>query len=165
MSGHCAFMSRNTEQGRAAHERCHAQGGGNRANPKKEFQPCPCRCHYESGDGMLDIYECDGCGGEIVEAPLWPFDEDGDARYTHIDRETDRATGEDCPDRPAPKRKDEQASASRDCVRCGCEFTSSAGSKVCAHCLRDEERERAEAAAAEDNLDDFDDLDDLSDFD
>jgi len=163
-------MSRNTAQGRAAHERCDEQGGGHRANPNKEFQPCPCRCQCEAGDGMLDNYECGSWGGEIVGAPLWPFDEDGDVRYTHIDRETDRATGEECPERPAPKtraKQTEEFDESRDCIRCGSAFTSSAGSRVCAYCLRVEEQERAAETAAEDDFSDLDDLDedDFADLD
>lgn len=89
MSGHCAHPSKNEETGETSHERCHRQGGGQRANPTKEFQPCPCPCHYG------EEFECGGCGQPIREAPLWPYDSDGDMRYTHIDR-TGRAIGEDC---------------------------------------------------------------------
>lgn len=89
MSGHCAHFSKNETTGETSHERCHRQGGGQRANPAKEFQPCPCPCHYG------EAYECGGCGRTIVEAPLWPYDSDGDMRYTHVD-ENGRAIGEDC---------------------------------------------------------------------
>lgn len=40
MSGHCA--SGGTDYNNAAHERCQRNGGFQRANPKREFQPCPC---------------------------------------------------------------------------------------------------------------------------
>lgn len=85
MSGHCAFPSASVG-GETSHDRCR---GSNRANPQKEFQPCPCPCHYG------EEYECGSCEQPIREAPLWPLDEDGDMRYTHIDR-TGRAIGEDC---------------------------------------------------------------------
>lgn len=86
MSGHCAFPSSED-----SHARCHRQGAGNRANPAKEYQPCPCSCHFP-----IDEYECGACGRVILEAPHWPPYEDGDTRYTHIDKEG-RAIGDDCP--------------------------------------------------------------------
>lgn len=92
MSGHCASHAGKdslSKQEFAAHDRCQRNGGGQRANPKREFQPCPCAFHYG------EIFECGGCGREIAEALLWPFDEDGDMRYTHIDG-SGRALGEDC---------------------------------------------------------------------
>jgi hypothetical protein len=85
MSGWCGTPS-NTN-GVDSHTRC---AGGNTANPRKEFSPCPCPCH------LGETFECGGCGKDIREAPAWPLDEDGDMRYTHIDPKTGRATGEDC---------------------------------------------------------------------
>lgn len=99
MSGHCA--SGGADLSNASHERCQKNGGFQRANPKREFQPCPCPCHYGTGPEAeaygeaAEVYECGGCGYEIVEATFWPLDTDGDVRYTHIDG-TGRATGEDC---------------------------------------------------------------------
>lgn len=99
MSGHCHTHSHQsvlTELGTASHDRCERNGGGNRANPNHEFQPCPCRHHYMAADGSApEVYECGGCGKEIIEAAYWPLDEDGDIRYTHIDGDG-RALGEDC---------------------------------------------------------------------
>ena len=94
MSGWCGNPS--MTDGVSSHSRC---SGGNRANPGKEFSPCPCPCHYP-----VDEYECGNCGGVLREAPLWPqedeeaFDEDGNLYpvYTHIDPATGRATGEEC---------------------------------------------------------------------
>jgi len=83
----------------SSHSRC---DGGNRANPAKEFAPCKCFCHYPE-----DEYECE-CGGIIKEAPLWPLDEDGDVRYTHIDPVTGMALGEDCMPRPRVSRNREK---------------------------------------------------------
>lgn len=85
MSGHCNFPQ--TRDPEVSHARCK---GGQRANPQRTYQPCGCDCH------LGEEFECGGCGGVIREAPLWPLDSDGDARYTHIDPETGRATGEDC---------------------------------------------------------------------
>ena len=86
MSGHCAFpQTRHPEE---SHARCR---GGQRANPAKVFQPCPCVCHFPYGE----TYECGSCGGVIILAEHWPLDEDGDQRYTHIDN-SGRALGEEC---------------------------------------------------------------------
>lgn len=104
MSGHCA--SGGTDYTNASHERCQRNGGYQRANPQKEFQPCPCPCHYGVGPDVLapelevEVYECGGCGREIIEAVFWPLDADGDPRYTHIDG-TGKALGEDCTQSPA----------------------------------------------------------------
>jgi predicted Fe-S protein YdhL (DUF1289 family) len=90
MSGWCGAPSP------GSHERCHViYGGGNRANPRKEFSPCPCTCHF--GD---ETFECGGCGGVLKEAPHWPQEDpdyEGEPVYTHIDPRTGRATGEECP--------------------------------------------------------------------
>lgn len=85
MSGWCAHPS--VTDGFDSHARC---TGGQRANPAKQFTPCPCACH------LGETYECSGCGRDIREAPLWPLDEDGDMRYTHIDTKDGRAIGEEC---------------------------------------------------------------------
>lgn len=89
MSGHCSFPQSDDPQ--QSHDRCANMGGGNRWNPQKEFSPCPCPCHYPG-----ERYECGNCGGTITEATLWPYDDDGDVRWTHIDLTTGRATGEEC---------------------------------------------------------------------
>ena len=89
MSGWCSTVSI-LNDGTESHTRC---TGGNRANPFREFQPCPCQCHYPDEE-----YECE-CGGVLKEAPLWPQeDEDmeGEPVYTHIDPRTGRALGEEC---------------------------------------------------------------------
>lgn len=54
---------------------------------------CPCPCHFPGEE-----LECE-CGGVLKEAPHWPEDPDypGEPVYTHIDRETGRAIGEECP--------------------------------------------------------------------
>ena len=83
MTGHCAFPASNITD---PHARCL---GGNRANPDKEWQPCPCECH------LGETYEC-GCGRLIREAPLWrDFEGDEDMIYVHIE-ESGRAVGEHC---------------------------------------------------------------------
>lgn len=101
MSGHCSTHIGHdnlSEQQWTSHKRCDANGAGNRANPKHEYQPCPCAHHFDQSE----VYECGGCGREIVEAAHWPLDEDGDTRYTHIDG-TGRALGEDCTERPVSR--------------------------------------------------------------
>jgi hypothetical protein len=86
MSGFCAFPA--TERVRNgvvepvppeySHERCLLSG-------------CPCSCH------LGEEYEC-GCGRTIREAPLLTNDEAPDEMvYVHVDRETGRSIGEECP--------------------------------------------------------------------
>lgn len=95
MSGHCA--SPQSEHPEESHARCARNGGGNTARPSKEFQPCPCQCHFPE-----DRYECAGCGGLLAEAPHWPDEEaeaegrDPEVVYTHIHPKTGRATGFEC---------------------------------------------------------------------
>lgn len=98
ISGWCGSPSET--DGMSSHDRC---SGGNRANPGKEFSPCKCSCHYPD-----DLYECGGCGKDITVAPLWPLDEDGEERYTHIDPKTGRATGEDCLVSGNKKKREEE---------------------------------------------------------
>lgn len=82
MSGFCNSPSR--EKPERSHERCR---GGNRANPGKEFQPCPCSCH------LGEEYECGGCGRMIREAPMWEDDEyPDDPVYVHIDKSGNATT-------------------------------------------------------------------------
>lgn len=88
MSGHCAHPATDTPQ--KSHERC---PGGNRANPGKEFSPCPCPCHLGA-----DEFECAGCGRPLRIALRWPQEDPetpDDPVYTHIDKEG-RALGEEC---------------------------------------------------------------------
>lgn len=90
MSGWCNTPS--TTDGVDSHTRC---AGGNTANPAREFQPCPCPCHYPD-----ERYECE-CGGELVEAPHWPLSDEDieegiEVLYTHVDHRG-RALGEECP--------------------------------------------------------------------
>ena len=83
MSGHCMAPATNIAD---PHGKCKA---GNRANPDKEWQPCPCECH------LGETYEC-GCGRLIREAPLWrDFEEDEDMIYVHVE-DSGRAIGEEC---------------------------------------------------------------------
>lgn len=90
MSGHCAFPT--TSNPEKSHERCDLHGGGSKANPRKEFVPCPCSCH------LGEEFECGNCGRPLREAPGWPnTDEPGEMVYTHIDPHTGRAIGEVCP--------------------------------------------------------------------
>lgn len=81
MSGWCSTPSP------GSHSRC---TGGNRANPNREFQPCPCSCHFG------EEYDCGNCGGVLYEAPTWVNDEYPDEMvYTHVKH--GRGTGEECP--------------------------------------------------------------------
>lgn len=89
MSGHCNFPQ--TAKPEVSHQRCQMNGHGNRANPDRIFQPCPCRCHFPEEE-----YECE-CGSTIVAAPHYPVDEDGDTRYVHLDPKTGRVVDEECP--------------------------------------------------------------------
>lgn len=93
MSGHCAFPT--TDSPVTSHDRCEVHGGGNTANPKKEFHPCPCSCH------LGEEFECGNCGRALREAPLWPNTdpdcEPDEMVYTHVDPHTGRAIGEVCP--------------------------------------------------------------------
>jgi hypothetical protein len=92
MTGHCAFHST------GSHERCERMGAGQRANPSKEFTPCPCPQHFD----QTQVYECSECGGDLVLTD-WPnddpedVDEDGEPYpvYSHIDH-SGRALGQVC---------------------------------------------------------------------
>lgn len=151
MSGHCAV-------GGTGHERCQRNGGGQRANPQRIFQPCPCPCHYTDDEGAQVVYECGACGGEIVECAYWPLDADGDTRYAHVDA-SGRVLGEECT-RSAPVSRNvepEPEDAPKHCIRCGDLFVDEAGTRVCKPCIKIEQEER-------DAADDFSDLDDEDDF-
>lgn len=102
MSGHCNFPATHVDgepAGNLSHERCAMLGAGNKANPTKEFAPCPCRCHLGT-----DEYVCENCNRPLREAPMWPNafaegDEDADPDemvYVHIEPATGRAIGEEC---------------------------------------------------------------------
>ena len=80
MSGFCAHPTDNT-----SHERC---GGGQRANPQKQFQPCPCSCHLGE-----ERYDCGNCGGTLAEAPVLTAVL-GEAMYVHVNPKTGRSYGE-----------------------------------------------------------------------
>lgn len=164
MSGHCASHIGHadlSEAQAASHSRCVNNGGGNRANPQREFQPCPCAHHYNlDADGNpAEVYECGGCGREIVEAWYWPLDEDGETRYTHIDG-TGRALGEECVSAPVSRNPEPVEPATVDCVRCGNEFKPFLDSRVCMPCVKAAEME----AEAEDDFSDLDDEDDFADL-
>lgn len=81
----------------SSHERCHRTGGGQAANPDKEWQWCPCSCHLAKDEaGEPDLYDCQ-CGGVIALAPLMGEDEDGDPIYVHVDpRDGNRMIGLEC---------------------------------------------------------------------
>ena len=86
MSGHCAHPAENAD----SHARCQRNGGGNRANPGHEFQPCPCTCHVDE-----ERYECENCGRVLAEAPLLSA-ATGEDVYVHLDEAERRWTGEFC---------------------------------------------------------------------
>lgn len=152
MSGHCVIGNE------AGHERCQRNGGGQRANPAREFQPCPCLCHYVNDEGAVEVLECGTCGEEIVECAYWPRDGDGDVRYAHVDLDADRVTGEECTRKPVVSRNEpEPEDAPKHCIRCGDLFIDTVGGRVCPGCIKTEQEER-------DAADDFSDLDDDDDF-
>lgn len=85
MSGLCAYPQ--TQYPEQSHARCL---GGNRANPDKEFQPCPCGCH------LGEEFDCANCGHVLREAPCWPNEEEpGEMVYVHVDHQG-KAIGEEC---------------------------------------------------------------------
>ena len=162
MSGHCANARFNHDatkmsaQGREAHARC---AGGQRANPAHEFQPCPCPCHYpDPTDSKLELYDCGECGKIIIEAIRWPLDLDEDPRYTHRDWTLNdegaviggggRALGEDCYTAPRVSRNVEAEDKTRDCTRCGDEFTPNARERICPECIAVEQAEKDSEADA-----------------
>lgn len=155
MSGHCAVGNE------SGHEMCNRNGGGQRANPLREWQPCPCPCHYVDDVGELEVFECGECGRDIVAAPLWPLDEDGEVRYTHIDSDA-RATGEGC-DTPETKRKPaNEPDPEKDCSRCGSLFRGKGRGRLCPSCIAEDEAEEDDFSDLDDlDDDDFSDLDDL----
>ena len=150
MSGHCSFPVTGNPQ--SSHDRCARNGAGSRANPMKIFTPCPCECH------LGETFECSGCGRDIREALAWPFDEDGDIRYTHITADG-RACGEDCSGPPprlsaltqAETKPDEvlPASTTKSCIRCGDEFKGEAA--LCKGCLLEDEEAALLAELDEDD--------------
>lgn len=93
MSGHCRFPQ--THKPEESHARCN---GGNYANPRREFQPCPCWCHLKD-----ETFECANCPGWLVEAPFWENDDPDDVDengnpnpvYVHVD-ENFNAIGVEC---------------------------------------------------------------------
>lgn len=91
MSGWCSFPE--TAHPERSHERCARLGAGNRARPSKEFQPCPCACHYAAE------YECGNCGLPLSET-VWDNEDpeaQGEMVYTHLNPHTGEAFGEECP--------------------------------------------------------------------
>lgn len=169
MSGHCAFMGRESPNGRAAHARC---AGGQRANPAGEFQPCPCPCHYPD-PADAELFECGECGKVIIEATRWPHDTEDEVRYTHMDwivnddyevvGGTGRALGEECHQTVTVSRNAEKSSGrERDCTRCGDEFTPKGRERICPDCRAAEvaettdEFESVMAELSEDLDEDFD---------
>lgn len=96
MSGHCGHPATNAD----SHARCDRMGAGNRANPGKVFQPCPCPHHLKK-----KRFEC-GCGGTLAKAkgPLrealaeaMAEDPDEDI-YVHVSMKTGRMIGVYCDD-------------------------------------------------------------------
>lgn len=83
LSGWCQFPETKNPEG--SHARC---TGGNTARPTREFQPCPCSCHYSAE------FECGNCGLDLSET-VWS--EDDEMVYTHLDPKTGHAIGEECP--------------------------------------------------------------------
>lgn len=178
MSGHCGGHKGRvpaSEQAKQSCARCLGNGAGNRANPQREYQPCPCAGHVDQ-DG--DLYLCEQCDKVITAMPLWPLDSDGDERYTHLDlvlndegevvSGTGQALGEDCENlRPVPVRAASKEPKQRDCVRCGDTFTPKGKGGVCQPCLDAEAEEDDDFSDLDDLLDedDFSDLDDLLDED
>lgn len=180
MSGHCNTANASSVP-LEAHARCTRNGGGNRANPLKEFQPCPCACHFMDADGAApERFECEGCGKDVIEAVGWPtyteVNDEGEreefTRYTHVDAQG-FALGEDCAVSGNPKT--DSADKTRDCSRCGAEFRPEGRERVCPKCKADDAAADAakvdefEALMAEfdeddEDEDDFADLDDLEDF-
>lgn len=164
MSGHCGGHSERATLSDAqaeSHAHCVRNGGGNRANPLKEFQPCPCPHHYrlDANGEPAEVYECGGCGREIVEAWYWPLDEDGETRFTHIDG-TGRATGENCEDDSRNKRSAaDEPPPEKDCSRCGKTFRGTGRGRLCPSCVAADEAE----AEVEDDFDDLADFDDVLD--
>lgn len=142
MSGHCSFPVTNDPF--QSHARCERNGGGSRANPNKVFTPCPCSCHYG------ETYECGGCGRPIREALLWPFDEDGELRYTHVDA-NGRAVGEECAV-SGNKKQEEEVLTLKTCPRCGVEMDADDTNRLCGECT-----------TADEPKDDFSDLGDEED--
>jgi hypothetical protein len=176
MSGHCSSMGRVSENGIAAHERCQRNGGGQRANPQRIFQPCPCACHFPAPEDV-ELFECSECGGLIIEAPNWPLDDHGDMRYTHVDwivnddgvivGGTGRALGEECGTK-APVSGN--TATTKDCARCGDDFTPVGRERICPECKASEVVEVVDEFEALMNAfddeegeddDEFADLDDL----
>ena len=90
MSGHC--LNPCTSDPKSSHDRCTNNGAGNTARPSREYQPCPCRCHFPEEE-----YAC-ACGGTLVAAPHWPNEDPADVEedgspgmvYGHVDRRTGR---------------------------------------------------------------------------
>lgn len=79
MSGHCSFPQ--TAEPRLSHERCTRNGAGSKANPRKEFFPCPCQCHFAG-----EQFQCE-CGDTLAVAPYLGLDDDGDDQYVHLDHQ------------------------------------------------------------------------------
>jgi hypothetical protein len=156
ISGHCATPQ--TDNPEESHERCHKNGGGNRANPFRQFSPCPCPCHYPE-----ERYECGNCGGMLAEAPLWPqTDGTDDPVYTHMDAKTGRAIGEECggtvsrntdPEPEAVEEvEDDEPEEDEECPNCFARRGSPACLAVC-----------GDGSAFDEDEDDFADL--MEDFD
>lgn len=161
MSGHCAVGSG------ASHERCQRNGGFQRANPLKEFQPCPCACHYGTVPDNItaEVYVCEGCEKVVVEAAYWPLDEDGETRFTHVDLTlnddgevvsgTGRALGENCEVAASRRVSGNEPPPEKDCSRCGSTFRGTGRGRLCPGCIAADEAE----AMLEDDFSDLDDLD------
>lgn len=98
MSGHCGAPATNGD----SHARCDKMGAGQRANPDKVFQPCPCPHHLKK-----KRFECGNCGGALAKAkgPLRealllaltePDEEPDEDVYVHVSTKTGRMVGVYC---------------------------------------------------------------------
>lgn len=82
ISGWCGHGS-----SKESHKRC---SGGQRANPERIYQPCPCVHHLDE-----ERYDCEECGGTLALHPILT-EMTGDEVYVHLNEETGRWTGEYC---------------------------------------------------------------------
>lgn len=85
MSGFCNFPQ--TSDPDASHGRC---AGGQRANPGRVPQPCPCPHHLSE-----ERFDC-SCGGELAIHTWLSESVYGEDTYVHVHPRTGRMTSEYC---------------------------------------------------------------------